>query len=219
MKGKFGVIDVLVLLLLVGSFYVYQNKETYFEIKSGDILGASATYYTLTEKGLCADASVKGYLNTGELEVVSGKVVDATRSKLYIFDGNKVWVIGGEEVVLSPRFSTGESVPADLVPFTITLRAAECTRTAQSLDVDFEGLKSSGGLLSFQGIKDFNGSGAKAFWMMRKVSAETSGEVFVWSGDGIMHVYVKHIVPADVFTIEEYIPGLLVSDVVSVRIR
>lgn len=219
MKGKFGVLDVLVIVLLISAFYVYQNKETYFEIKGGDILGASATYYTLTEKGLCADATVKGYLGTGELEVVSGKVVDATRSKLYIFDGGGVWVVGGEEVVVSPRFSTGEIVPADLVPLTITLKAAECERISEKLDVDFEGLKGSGGLLSFQGVKEVDMSDAEAFWLMRKVADETSGEVYVWKDEDVLHVYAKNVVPADIFVIEGYIPDLLVSNVVSTRIR
>lgn len=219
MKGKFGVLDLLVLILLVGSMYVYTNKETYFEIKSSDILGAAATYYTLTEKGYCADAVVSGYLGTGELELVSGKVVDATRSKLYVFDGGKVWIIGGEEVAVSPRLSTGEIIPSDLVPLTITMRASRCERVSEELNVDFDGLKGSGGLLSFHGVAEVNISNAETFWLMRKVADETSGEVYVWIYDDVLHVYAKHIVPADVFTIEEYIPGLMVSDVVSTRIR
>ena len=219
MKGKFGVLDLLVLIIIVGSVYVYLNKETYFEIKGGDILGTSATYYTLKEKGLCADAVVKGYLGTGELDIVSGKVIDGTRSKLYVFDGNKVWVIGGEEVPISPRFYTGEVVPADLVPLTITIRAVKCTRVSEKLDVDFEGLKGSGGLLSFHGVADANISDAEAFWLMRKVTEETSGEVYVWKNGAALHVYAKHVAPADVSTIEGYIPDLMVSDVVSTRIR
>jgi len=219
MKGKFGILDLVVILLILGSFYVYSNKETFFEIKSGDVLGASATYYTLTEKGLCADVVAKGYLETGELDVVSGKILDATRSKLYVFDGSKVWVVGGEEVVVSPRFTSGEIIPADLVPLTITLRAAKCERTSEKLDVDFEGLKGSGGLLSFHGVKETNISEAEAFWLMRKISEETSGETFVWKDGEVLHVYAKNVAPADVFKIEEYVPDLMVSNVVSTRIR
>ena len=219
MKGKFGVIDILVLLLLLGSFYVYNNKESYFEIKGSDIFGASATYYTLTEKGYCADVNIKGYLPNGELDIVSGKILDATRSKLYVADGERVVVVGGEELVVSPRFSTGEVIPAHLVPLTITMKASECQRSSEALDVDFEGLKGAGGFLSFHGVADGEFSEARAFWIMRKLSEKSSGEVYVWMEGDSLHVYAKHVVPSDIFAIEEYVPGLMVSDVISTRIK
>lgn len=219
MKGKFGVLDLLVILLLVGSFYVYSNKEAYFEIKSGDIYGASATYYTLREKGYCADVEAKGYLETGEVSVVAGKVIDSTRTKLYVFDGEKVWVVGGEEIAVSPRLSTGEVIPADLFPLTITMRAVECEQASEALDADFEGLKSAKGFLSFHGVVESGASDAEAFWLMRKVAEKVSGEVYVWKDGAVLHVYAKHIVPGDVLVVEEYIPGLLVSDVVSTQVR
>jgi len=219
MARKFGVLDILVILLLIGSLYVYQNKETYFEIKSSDIIGSAATYYTLHEKGLCADARVTGYLPDGELEIVSGKVVGATRAKIYIFDGGRVWVVGGEEVVVAPRLFTEEIIPSDIVPLTITMRASECEWNVEHLYTSFDGLKGSGGLLSFHGVADTEMEAAEAFWVMRRVAEETSGEVYVWLDGSVLHVYARYIVPADLFIIEKYIPGMLVSDAYSTRVR
>jgi len=217
---KLTVLDVLLVLIVAGAVYVGFYQDRYFEVKGNDIMGASATFLTLEKKGLCVDAVVRGYLQTSEIGIVEGQIIDGTRSKLYIYDGKRVWVAGSEQSSGRPQLFPEDIIPADIVPLTITMKTRECEIEYGYLDVESLGeLESVEGFVSFYGVRDAEVTDAEARWLARKVSREVGGETLVGKDGNILTVYARNVQARDVRIIRENVGELLLSDVTVKRLK
>ncbi|MEM5804817.1 MAG: hypothetical protein QXU82_03170 [Candidatus Aenigmatarchaeota archaeon] len=93
MKMKITVTDILIVLLIVTFVYFSLNEPRYFQTKGNDLFGASMTYKTLIGKGYGADAEISGIGSDFGLKSVKGPVIDATATRIYVWDGARVQTI------------------------------------------------------------------------------------------------------------------------------
>jgi hypothetical protein len=216
-KGKFfgiNLIDLGIILLIIIGVYIFFHKDTYFEVKRADILGASATYMTLQKKGFCVDVNAHGHLATGDLISIKGRIIDGTKNKLYVFDGTKVWVLGKMALPNIWQVYGEHIVPADLVPLTLTIRAVKCTRKVKELDVSsLDEINVTEGFIDIYGLKSENTSTARLIWLSQILSKECSGEVYIDNADGTLVLLAKNILPKDVDIIKKRLGDLLLSHV------
>ena len=87
-------LDVLIILIILVWLYFSFTGTRYFEIKGQDLFGAIMTYDTLTGRGFGVRADVIGTGFDAQRPVkVSGMVLGASGEKMYLWDGDTLWVI------------------------------------------------------------------------------------------------------------------------------
>ncbi len=87
-------LDVLIVLIILVWLYFSFAGPKYFEVKGQDIFGAIMTYETLEARGLGARADVTGIgFEDQRLIKVSGIILDASPEKIYLWDGDRTWVV------------------------------------------------------------------------------------------------------------------------------
>ena len=85
--------DVLIILLIVVFAYFTLTAPKYFQVKGNDLFGAVMTYKTLESRGYGADVEISGIGSGFDLQSIEGVVIDATSTRMYIWDSSRVHVV------------------------------------------------------------------------------------------------------------------------------
>ncbi|MFQ6010131.1 MAG: hypothetical protein ACE5J7_03380 [Candidatus Aenigmatarchaeota archaeon] len=90
---RITITDVLIVLLIVVFVYFSLTAPRYFQVKGNELFGAVMTYKTLVGRGYGADAEISGIGSGFDLQSIEGIVIDATSTRMYIWDSNRVHVV------------------------------------------------------------------------------------------------------------------------------
>lgn len=205
-RGRlFGVniLDLLVLFGLVGLTYFSVNRERYFESMKGDVEGISGDYFALASKGYGLNVVIKGEGNGA-----SGRVVDAEKGRLYVFDGKKVLTVcSGREL-------------CDVVPLVIRAYAVPEKRSVTWIgNASLDGLSGlpAGTFLAFSVyIADYSGS---PLALRDSLDRGLSGSVELSEFKGSVKLAFRDVLPSDLPAIAGMLPpGFSLSPVTAVSV-
>ena len=90
---KLTITDVLIILLISAFVFFSLNQPRYFQTKGNDLFGATMTYKTLLGRGYGADIEISGIDSDSNLKAVKGKIIDASSTRIYIWDGTRVYTV------------------------------------------------------------------------------------------------------------------------------
>lgn len=182
-------LDLLVVLGVLGLLYLSANRERYFESMKGDVEGISGDYFALSAKGYGLSVVVKGEGNG-----VSGRVVDATKDALYVFDGTKVITVC--------------SVDCDVLPLVIRAYAVPERRSVSELrPASLGGLAGmpAGNYLAFSAYLD--GYSGDPIGLRDSLDRSISGSVALSEFNGSIKLAFRDVLPSDIPAILALLPG------------
>lgn len=185
-----NVVDLLIVLGAVGLLYFSANRERYFESMKGDVEGITGDYFALVQKGYGLSVVVKGY----GMEI-SGRVVDAERDRLFVFDGERVLTICSDRDA------------CDVVPLVIRAYAVPERRTVSGINVG-----SLGALAGKQNVfltfsVYLQDSPAHPLALSDGLAGKTSGSVDVAELNYSLRLTFRNALPSDIPAIESALSG------------
>jgi len=195
-------VDLLLVLLVAGLLYFSANRERYFESMKGDVEGITGDYFALMQKGYGLSVVVKG---TGT--EASGRIVDAEKSRFFVFDGKKVLSVCSQD-------------GCDVVPLVIRAYAVPENRTVSEISVDslvaLAGMQNS--FLTFHVY--LQDSPAHPLALRDGLAGKISGSVDVAELDYSLRLTFRDVLPSDIPTIASALSGpkLSISPVLVVSV-
>lgn len=186
-----NVVDILIVVGVVGLLYFSANRERYFESMKGDVEGITGDYYALLQKGYGLSVIIKGYGAE-----ISGRVVDAERGRLFVFDGERVLT------------ACSNRTECDVVPLVIRAYAVPESRTVSEINVNSLGelaKKPSGTFLTFSIY--LQGSPSHPIEIRDRLDRELSGSVDATEINYSLRLTFRNVLPADIPRLEGALSG------------